>query len=381
MEQTTMHTTPFEPTTLQVLLVDDTPANIDVLTQTLEPEGYRLLVANNGEKALKIAARVNPDLVLLDVMMPGIDGFETCRQLKADANTRDIPVIFCTAKTEVSDLITGFESGGVDYITKPYRHAEVLARVRTHLQLRRSLTLLSQRNTELNTLNQTKNKFLGIAAHDLRNPIGAVLCFAEMLREDYETLSKAEIIDGLNCIVEASDIMLNLVNDLLDVSAIEQGNLNLRCQPGSLRKLVVQRLELCRFRAQQKNICLETALAELPEYCFDNARLGQVFDNLIGNAIKFAPPATTVWVSIGLEEGAPCFSVRDQGPGLSATDLEKLFKDFQQLSAKPTGGEKSTGLGLAIVKKIVDAHQGTIRVHNHPSGGAVFSVLLPVQAA
>jgi signal transduction histidine kinase len=371
----------FEPSTMRILLVDDTPQNIDVLSQTLEPEGYRLLVANSGEKALKIAEKLKPDLILLDVMMPpGIDGIETCRRLKAEVSTRDIPVIFCTAKTELNDLVVAFDCGGVDYIVKPIRQAEVLARVSTHVRLRRSMELLARRNAELVELNKTKNRFLGIAAHDLRNPIGAVLNLAQMLREDFDAFSEEDKLDSLATISEASQIMLNLVNDLLDVSAIESGSLKLDCQPGSLRGLVEKRMELCRHRAVKKNIRLQPELANLPQYRFDANRFGQVIDNLIGNAIKFAPNDTTIWISLGLENGAPCFAARDQGPGLSADDLGNLFKDFQQLSAKPIGGEKSTGLGLAIVKKIVDAHQGSIRVANHPEGGAVFSVLLPAQA-
>jgi two-component system, sensor histidine kinase and response regulator len=372
-----MDTSSFEPEKMQVLLIDDTPANIDVLARTLEPEGYKILIANNGEKGIKIASHLKPDLILLDIMMPTMDGFAVCKSLKLNPETYDIPVIFCTAKTEVSDMVNGFAVGAVDYITKPYRQAEVLARVKTHLQLRHNINLLAQRNAELDQLNKTKNKFLGIAAHDLRNPIGIINMLSLLFRDEFDDCPRQEVLEGLDMMFKASEIMLNLVNDLLDVSAIENGNLNLNCQPGSLLELVQSRLNLSRFHAEHKNIRIESKLMEIPEYSFDANRLGQVFDNLIGNAIKFSPPETTIWVRLEVIDGTPCFSVRDQGPGFDKDDWNNLFKEFQQLSAKPTDGEKSTGLGLVIVKKIVDAHHGSIEVQNHPDGGALFKVFLP----
>ena len=355
-----------------VLIVDDEKMNRDLLTDLLKPH-YKIMVAKSGEQALKAAARSSgqPDLLLLDIMMPDMDGYEVCERLKADEMTRDIPVIFVTAMGKVSDETKGFELGAVDYIHKPISPPIVLARVKTHLALKQSLQAQKK-------LNEIKNRFLGMAAHDLRNPLSSILGLSDlMLNIVLSEEKKAEFIASIN---RVSRQMLQLVNDLLDVSVIESGHFDLRLKKHSLSVLAAERAELVVDSAKNKGIELNCELAELPEMLFDSDRIGQVVDNLLTNALKFSQSGTTVQLITRVASDSLELAVRDQGPGIPQEEIGKLFGAFKRLSAQPTGGEKSTGLGLSIVRKIVEAHGGEIRVESAVGSGSTFTLSLPFKA-
>ena len=366
------------PPASRILIVDDTPANIDVLDQMLEAEGHKISVAASGEAALKLAAKIVPDLILLDIMMPGIDGFETCRRLVADPATRDIPILFITAKSEAEDVVKGFTLGAVDYIAKPFREEEVLTRVRFHLQRKHLLQELRDKNQKLTEVNDLKNKFLGMASHDLKNPITSIRGYARILLDQGENLPADTRTEFLGAIHEITGNMLELLGDLLNISMIESGRLELRLKTGSLHDLIEKRLSVHRFLAEKKNIALDATLADLPPFAFDTNRIAQVIDNLLSNAIKFSPPGTRV--HIALEAAGMCaeFSVRDEGPGLSSEDQGKLFGPFQKLASRPTGDEPSHGLGLAIAKKMVEAHCGRLGVESCPGQGSTFRFEIPM---
>ena len=363
----------------KILIVDDTPANIDVLSQILEQEGYNISVATSGKSALDLVPLSSPDLILLDVMMPGIDGFETCRQLKAREEFRDIPVIFITAKSETEDIIQGFALGGVDYITKPFRHEEVCVRVRNHLQLRELIQRLESKNRQLLELNELRNRFLGMAAHDLRGPLASIKGFSKFLLEDGAALPERTRAEFSGNIHLASQNMLNLVSDLLDISIIESGRLELRLQTASLKSLVEERVRLHRYSADKKNISIHPDLVELPDFPFDPNRMGQVLDNLISNAIKFSPTGKNIFLGLKQTGDNAEFSVRDEGPGIPPDDQDKLFQQFRKLSARPTGGETSHGLGLSIAKVMVEAHNGTLTFTSDPKKGTTFRFSIPMK--
>jgi two-component system, sensor histidine kinase and response regulator len=372
---------------IKVLIVDDNSTNINVLCKTLEPKGYSIQIAPNGETALKILNKSpSPDLILLDIMMPGIDGYETCRRIKADKLTSDIPVIFLTAKNETEDIVKGFEVGGVDYITKPFQQDEVYARIETHINLESLKKKLIENNLELETknreleeLNGLKNKFIGMASHDLRNPLSSILGFSEMLKEDIDFLPKEERDEYLDILCTVSDQMLNMVNELLNVSVIESGKLQLKYINSSLKRLVETRVRLYEAPAGKKNITLKSDLADIPDFEFDPNRIGQVLDNLITNAIKFSPEGKPVYITLKVEGKLCEVNVRDEGPGISQEDQGKMFQHFQRLSTKPTGGESSTGLGLAIAKKMVDAHNGILGVKSSLGNGSKFFLQIPME--
>ncbi|MBF0611575.1 MAG: hybrid sensor histidine kinase/response regulator [Magnetococcales bacterium] len=368
-----------------ILIVDDEKFNLNLLKNLLEEE-YEILVARNGQQALQRAVcDTPPDLILLDIMMPEMDGYQVLETLQRDEATQSIPVIFVTAMGEVADESRGLALGAVDYITKPISPPILLARVRTHLALRQAMEQqkqfnrnLSAVNEELRQLNQLKNIFLGMAAHDLRNPLVTIRGMSELLLE--EELEQETQREFCTTIHGVSEHMLTLLSDLLDISAIESGRYAVNLKENALEDLLQQGITQWTPSAEAKGIPLIwNPQPPLPALLFDRDKMGQVVDNLLSNAIKYSPPGRQVTVGVFKEEERVGFIVEDQGPGLSPEDRENLFKPFQRLSAQPTGDEKSNGMGLYIVKKIVDAHHGSITVEDNPGGGCGFIVTLPIE--
>ncbi|MEO5334504.1 MAG: PAS domain S-box protein [Magnetococcus sp. YQC-5] len=261
--------------------------------------------------------------------------------------------------------------------------SDITVRRRAELALESSLQReqeqsrqLAQKNTELADMNLIKNQFLGMAAHDLRNPLSALLGMSTLLL-DAPQLQEADKRTFFASIKRVSEQMLDIVNDLLDVAIIESGCFVLNRQVESLKKLVMERVVLARFTAQTKGTVIEFAEKMSVLATFDAGRLGQVVDNLLSNAIKFSPAGSRVWVRLSEEVDHVGFSVADQGPGISEADMDRLFGQFQKLSNRSTAGEKSTGLGLAISHKIVAAHGGSLQVESVQGNGSRFIVTLP----
>ncbi|MBF0318308.1 MAG: HAMP domain-containing histidine kinase [Nitrospirae bacterium] len=247
-----------------------------------------------------------------------------------------------------------------------------------NVMLKKLVMQYSESERKLVELNDLKNKFLGIAAHDLRNPLASIRGFAELMIEGATGQVNEEQKEFLSIIHDTASRMLSLLNNLLDVSVIESGRFELRLQKASLKELVSKSVRLNKMAAEGKGISIVENLSDVPEAEFDPERITQVVDNLLSNAAKFSPAGSTVTVTLREEGGNLYMGVRDEGPGISAEDKVKLFGEFQKLSARPTGGEKSTGLGLAIVKKIIQAHGGDITVESHPGSGAEFIFSIPI---
>ncbi len=363
----------------KILIVDDDRLNIRILGGILRGEGYALTDADSGERALEVYAEFLPDLVLLDVMMPGIDGFETCRRLNKIYGEKCAPVIFITAKSESDDVVEGLGAGGVDYLPKPFKAKEVIARLRSHLQNRILSEQRKQLVDQLSNANAAKNRFLGMAAHDLRNPLASIRGLAEFLRDGAVGPLTPDQLDLINTIHTASQSMLELVNELLDVATIEAGELKIHRAPHNLADLVAKSVAMTNIEAAKKRTHVAFATGGVtPMLMIDAAKIRQVIDNLLSNAVKYSPPGSAITATIQSDplRGTYGFAVQDQGPGIPAGERDKLFKDFGRLSVLPTGGEKSTGLGLAICRKIVEAHGGTITAENLPVRGCEFRVFL-----
>ncbi len=352
-----------------ILIVDDTPANLGVLVETLGTAGYQLMVAEDGEEALAQTAQTQPDLILLDVMMPGLDGFETCRRLKARAETRDVPVLFMTALSETADKVKAFAAGGVDYITKPIEHEEALARVRTHLTLRRL-------QRELQSQLELKERFMRIAGHDLRNPLCLILMSGELARRQPAiTPGVAKFLANID---EGAAQMRRIIDTFLNLRAPQPaGPASGRVDLGLLAAAVVRQHE---HAAERKNITVETAFTEnLPLARCDAAHGYQAFTNFISNALKFTPPGGTVTVRTLLNGTKIRAEIQDTGPGIPVAERPQLFREHARLSPRPTGGEESNGLGLAIVKHLVESQGGTTGADfPEKTGGSLFWFELPV---
>lgn len=360
-------------------MVDDDRLNLRILSGILKGEGYILAEADSGEKALELYPTFLPDLVLLDVVMAGINGFETCRSLRSRYGSSAAPVIFITAKTQSDDVVEGLLAGGVDYLPKPFRPNEAVARIRTHLYNR---VLSEQQKSlvdQLSKANEAKNRFLGMAAHDLRNPLASIRGLSEFLQDAAIGELNAEQLDLVKMIHTTSHQMLDLVNELLDVATIEAGELKIRPESISIAELVERSAHLMNMESAKKHTkVLILPHGAIPHLKLDPAKIRQVIENLLSNAIKYSPPGSTVSVEIQKQDSHVSVAVRDQGPGIPENERDKLFKDFGRLSVKPTGGEKSTGLGLAICRNIVEAHHGMITAENLPIRGCEFRFSLPL---
>ncbi len=351
-----------------VLVVDDQERNIQVVGTTLSAEGYEVMAASSGEQALsRIAARC-PDLVLLDVYMPEIDGFQVCERLRAEPLTSQLPIIFLSAADEKDIIVRALGCGGVDYITKPFNRAELLARVKAHLELKFA-------RDEREKLIREREVFISMMAHDLKNPLGGARFSTQMLVERADELPEAarrlaETAD--EGVGRALDLIGNFLADA-EAASIEQ-HLHLRAI--DLAKACDEAAARHRPQAADKGIELVwestgggTAAGG------DEAALGRVLDNLIGNAVKFSPAGTRVWLE--LDPGRRAITVRDEGPGFTETDRVHLYECFMRLSAKPTGGETSTGLGLSVVKRLTEAMGGGVELLDDGRAGAAFTVTLP----
>ncbi len=357
-----------------ILIVDDTPANLGVLVETLGAAGYQLMVAEDGEEALAQSERTQPDLILLDVMMPGIDGFETCRRLKERPGTRDVPVLFMTALSETADKVKAFAAGGVDYITKPIEHDEAIARVRTHLALRRFRRALEEQLA-------LKERFMRIAGHDLRNPLCLILMAGELARRQPVVANAPELGKYIENIAESANQMRRIIDTFLEIRAPSPGATN----PGASGRVDLNLLGDAVVRqhahaAERKQIALTAQLADaLPLARCDAGLAYQAFTNFTSNALKFTPPGGRVTIGTRLGEGRIRVEVCDTGPGVPALERNQLFVEHARLSPRPTGGEESNGLGLAIVKHLVESQAGTVGADFPAEGGSIFWFELPAR--
>lgn len=352
-----------------VLIVDDQDQNLQVVGTLLSAMGYGVVPAKSGEQALERLAVKVPDLILLDMVMPGKDGIQVCREIRANEAWSGIPVIFLSAAADKDLIVQALEAGGVDYVTKPFNKAELLSRVRTHLALKDA-------RDRLRDLAEDKDELLGILAHDLKNHLAGMRLSAGLLSDRTAELSDRSS-DLVANILRSTDRMLAFVKEFLANQSAER----LHVAPRSLSLADEIRAALWRHRegAAAKEIELVADFAASPTVSADSEALAQILDNLVGNAVKFSPPGSTVTVS--LPEAAftySTFSISDEGPGFTDDDRGKLFRRYGRLSAKPTAGEPSTGLGLSIVKRLVESMEGRIELEEGVGKGACFRVRLPL---
>jgi len=370
----------------KILIVDDNAENIYVLLETLKYE-YAIVVAKNGQKALQFAAeQPQPNLILLDVIMPEMDGYEVCRRLKADPKTQHIPIIFVTALKEIGNEAQGFELGAVDYISKPISPPIVRARVKSQLTLQKLYQELQQANKTLATAkevaedaSQAKSEFLANMSHELRTPLNGILGYTQILLHQKDINSSMN--DGLQVIQQSGSHLLNLVNDLLDLAKIEARRLELLPNDFYLPYFLSSITEMLRIRAQQKNV---TFIFEVdPELsigvCTDEKRLRQVLINLLGNAVKFTDRGYVKFKvervensDFPLQTTAKIrFTIEDTGVGIPTAQLETIFQPFEQAGNQKQRAQ-GTGLGLAITRQIIEMMNSTIHVTSTEGKGSTF---------
>jgi signal transduction histidine kinase len=365
----------------KILIVDDRPENLYSLESMLTQEGRTILKANSGEEALKIAYHEDLSLVMLDVQMPDMDGFEVAHMLKSTKRTRKVPIVFVTAiSKEKQYMLQGLSEGACDYLFKPLDVDITRAKVNTLLQFYHQQQELEYKNVQLAALNEQKNYFLGMASHDLRNPLGNIITLAQFIESESAAL-RQEHREFLSTIIESGQFMLNMLNDLLDVAKIESGQLNLNLKALHITDIINISINDNRYLAGKKGMVLTFSASDnIPPIQGDANQLRQVLNNLVSNAIKFSAQGTFVEITAKEESSSIIVSVKDQGQGIPEKELESVFNPFQNTSVKSTAGEKSTGLGLAIAKKVIEAHNGHISVTSEQGKGSVFTFSLPLAA-
>jgi signal transduction histidine kinase len=354
-----------------ILIVDDTTANLKVLSTLLTDNGYHVRPAINGSIAVKAAFAAVPDLILLDVMMPGMNGYEVCEQLKADEKTSDVPIIFVSALDETLDKVKAFQVGAVDYITKPFQVEEVLARVEIHL------TLYRQRK-EIEGLNTFKDLFIRTVSHDLKSPISNIMGYSEILTgEDRQFLSEERVADMLHRIYQSAERMYGLVSSLLDLTRIEGASVMM--SPVLLRDVLNVQLDEFVFPAEQKSIKLQPPMGDVPQFVYADPNLiSEVFNNLFSNAIKYTSEGGHVAVEVEPLEKDVLIHVSDNGFGIPEEDLPHLFERFYRVGRLDHLTEQGSGLGLSIAKLILERHNGDIWVESELGRGSRFTVSLPL---
>ncbi|MCX6279974.1 MAG: hybrid sensor histidine kinase/response regulator [Bacteroidetes bacterium] len=367
-----------------ILIVDDIGDNLRLLDDILKPEGYKTRLVPGGELALKAAEIEKPDLILLDIMMPGMDGFEVCRRLKANPGLADVPVIFISALGDTPNIVKALTTGGVDYINKPFQAEEVIARAQTHLKLHnQSLELLEQKEKlkrqtkELEKLNATKDKFFSIIAHDLKSPFHAIMGFSEILVEqvrekDYDGIEKhAEII------LKSSQKSVDLLMNLMEWVRAKTGRMEFIPEHFEMVDFIKKITSLFDDIAGQKSIAIKKDLPLNATVYADQAMINTVFRNLISNAIKFTNPGGEITISAVEKPDVLTVTVRDSGVGISKDRIEKLFRLDETYSTPGTNNEKGTGLGLILCKEFVEKHGGNIWVESSPCEGSMFIFTIP----
>ena len=369
-----------------ILVVDDIEQNVTDISQILRSNGYQVLAAFSGEQALKMLEKRTPDLILLDVMLPDINGFEVCKRIKQNKSISDIPIIFLSALSEAETKVEGLEVGGVDYITKPFQESEVLARVKVHLRIRHLEIERKEHIEKLILQNEAKDRLMQIVSHDLHSPLSGIHSLSEILFKGEEAKDVTLVREFSELISSTAANLMHLVNDLLDLAKVESGKLQIMPMEFDIALTIRSCVRL------QKNVALNKGVTFVEIYSSpvinieaDEPKLVQVINNLLSNAIKFTPKGGTITVRAIVQppdnkHNFPTllFSVCDTGIGIPPEDLPNIFEKFGKHQRSGTAGEKGTGLGMPIVKRFVELHSGTIEVESIIGKGTEFIISLPI---
>jgi two-component system sensor histidine kinase/response regulator len=367
-----------ETNTPNILIVDDVPANLMILGSILKRDGYKVRPVPNGQLALLAAEKEQPDLILLDIMMPEMDGFEVCRRLKESPKLADIPVIFISALNNSTDIVKALTSGGVDYISKPFHAEEVLARVKTHLQLYMQSIVLKQQSIELKELVATKDKFFSIITHDLRGPMGGFMALTELMADESSGFSPEEQKKFIIELSLSARNIFNLLENLLEWTLMQQGHTILNPRQIDLSYLVAECKKTLDDSIGKKDIQLKVDIPSNMHVYADSNMLQSVIRNLVSNAIKFTPKGGKIHISASSTENQTVVvTVKDTGIGMNSTLKSNLFRINMNTSRPGTEGEQSTGLGLLLCKEFIEKHNGELWVESEEGKGSSFMFTIP----
>lgn len=361
-----------------VLMVDDTEMNLRVLGQLLRQNDFQVAAAMNGPAAIRAATTRPPDVILLDVAMPGMDGFQVCQILKDDTKLLEIPVIFLTAFSDTDKITKGFQLGAVDYVTKPFNHAELLARVRTHVALKRARDEQAKALDELRRVNALKDRLFSILGHDLRGPLGSFMNVAEMLAKEASMFTPEDIHETAKEMAATSRGLYRLLENLLDWSRLQMGGLVVHMAPTELDVVTASVVELVSLQARQKKINLLQEIESPGPVVGDMSLLQTLVRNLVGNCLKFTPEGGQVKLRLSeVGESSVVLEISDTGIGMPAELVESIRRAEVRRSRPGTGGEKGTGLGMLLCQDIAARHQAKFEVESIENAGTTIRITFP----
>lgn len=374
----TMQPDPAQDKIPEILIVDDSPSTLQLLSEIFQQRGYTIRAALSGRLALQSLASAIPDIVLLDITMPDMNGYEICQTMKANDATKDIPVIFISGLTKSIDVVKGFSVGGVDYVTKPFQVKEVVARVETHLELQRQQRALQESYAALRTLEEMRDNLVHMIVHDLRNPLLSANFCLEEITDMKDVPLPPQVRENVNEALTSTHALMEMVNSILDVSRMEDGLIPLSLEPCDLIKLSQDAIQMALPLLKSRHITLESELESVTVKA-DRSLITRVIRNILSNAIRFTSETDgEIHIGAGIHEGMARITIRDNGQGISPDYHRKIFEKFFQVNCALRGERHSTGLGLAFCKLAVEAHGGQIDVHSEEKKGSLFWFDLPL---
>jgi len=373
---------------MKVLIVDDQSDNLKVLYNTLKPLGYDISLAATGQQAINHISEHRPDLILLDITLPDINGIDVCRKIKEYKATENIPVIFISACTDSSDVVKGFDVGCVDYIRKPFVETEVIARVQNHLTLKFLHENLERRVVErthelekakvlAETANQAKTQFLSRMTHEFKTPLNSILGFSQLQEQQIAESDTNNLVISREYIFNAGTHLLSLVENVLDLAHMENQQLKLPLEKVSINETLESSININREMADEAGISIDYNLLEV-SIQGNKHRLEQVFNNLLTNAIKFNFKHGMVSINVKIvDDDQVEVSFMDSGVGIADEDEERIFMPFTRLAYAEKHEIPGAGIGLSQSKYLVEEMNGSIDFHSQLGQGSVFSVRFP----
>lgn len=366
------------PAEFKLLVVDDVQTNVLLLKALLGKEGYGILVANNGQEALEVIRNENPDLILLDVMMPGMDGFEVAERLKSEEFRCEIPIIFLTALDDTQSIVNGFKLGVGDFISKPFRKEELMVRIKHQLSLVAARRIIEEKNEELRKTMAGRDKMYSVIAHDLRSPMASMKMLLNTIMMSVEKDKiDPDIFDMLEMSNKTSEEVFSLLDNLLKWTKSQLGKLTVIPQKLDISGLADGVVEVMNSVAEVKHIKLIRTDHESFFVYVDIEMIKSILRNLISNAVKFSNPDSEIKVGIKAEDGKVIVSVTDSGKGIKKEDQHKLLKDSTHFTTYGTNSEEGSGLGLLLCRDFARKNGGELWFESEENLGSVFSFSLP----
>jgi two-component system sensor histidine kinase/response regulator len=360
-----------------ILIVDDNPINLKIFGHMLSEQCYHIVEARDGLTALEMFESMKPDLVLLDVMMPGIDGFEVCRIIKSDVKNSNIPVIFLSARNDVSDIVKGFESGAVDYLAKPFNKAELLVRLKTHLDFKITRDELISTSFHLTELNELKNRLFSIIGHDLRSPLSNVKMTLDFILRKIIDPSGSDFEETIHELVRSTDEMFSLLENLFGWARSQSGTLEIVPEKIFPGEIVGSVLTFFGSRLKEKEISIDNQIDSSVYVWADSSLIKAVLKNLISNAIKFSYHGGKVVITANQTGNEISIHITDFGVGIEIERQSQLFSASKQVRTYGTENETGSGIGLLLCKDFVEKSGGLLKLESSKGRGSTFGFTLP----